>query len=158
MARWLCFPPCSIRQYCCDILSDHCDLPVSHTCGDRSGREAHRNLMFMFMVCLCFYIYSNSNKIADNWTFGNGSYCLSLYMVAPVFCGCFLLYNVMWMCPTAKQRGALSGKKNPNKSSFFLRQRVFLKRCLHLCVINHAHECQNGLMMGSLCGGSLWEL
>lgn len=41
---------------------------------------------------------------------------------------------------------------------FSLQQRGFLKCCLHPCVINHAHECQNGLMMGSLCGCSLWEL
>lgn len=45
------------------------------------------------------------------------------------------------------------GKANNHHFFFFREPRGFLRRSLHSCVINHAHECQNGHMMGALSAG-----
>lgn len=52
MARWLCAPP----LHCCDLLSHHYDLPVSHTCGGRCTSEVLRafdGCMLCFSTSFC---------------------------------------------------------------------------------------------------------
>lgn len=78
--------------------------------------------------------------------------CLRLHQHSAVKC------NVNLSQHRKDGGAAIKGEKKSKQSSIFLWQREFLKRCLYPCVINHAYECQNGLMMGSFCGCFLWKL
>lgn len=105
----------SIRHCCCDVSSDYYDLPVTHTWRDLGvlrGIAAFDG----FVLCFSAFTFQSTNdKIADNCFL----FCLSLYMVAPLFeAAFFYVYNVMWMCPTENPRGALSGRKNLNNHHF----------------------------------------
>lgn len=81
------FPPTaytSVAVTYCQIIVTF--LSVTHV--ERNLREKS-----LEMCCLCFcciYAFTfNSDEIADNLTFETGSYCLGLYMVAPLFDSAF---------------------------------------------------------------------
>ena len=99
------------------------------------------------------------DKTADNWSFGIGSRWLS-WCEAPVFEAAFFhiqLHDVNVSHGEA-EGDPISKERSQTIVSRPAAEGGFLKRCLHRLVINHAHECQNGHMMGRLCGCSLWEL
>lgn len=63
-AKWECLQrewpgdfvsPCSISQYCCDVLSDYCDLPVTHAYGARSWCGVQRRITVFWWGLWCIF-------------------------------------------------------------------------------------------------------
>lgn len=96
----------SITVVYCQIIVT--SLTVTHVeldLGVRSWDAFQRFSEFIVsFISLCRHNVNIFQKSVDNCTYGIACYYLSFYMVALVFKH-VLFYNVMWMCPTKKQKG-----------------------------------------------------
>lgn len=71
--------PCSRRQFHCDVLSDHCDLAVSHTWS--WIWDWNTPSMAWFGFCCCIPLFCRRG-LADVWR-SNGEVLISWYTAAP---------------------------------------------------------------------------